>query len=179
MSGLHNTTIARLLFAERLPLNILRLVADLDTVLARLGADSRKLTWDRDHVALFDMPGRRIGLAWANGPSAGLATCLTLSVGPSPEMAEPAHNSTVQISIGHHALCSRLVERLRKRSQPIAVLWQQEPGPVTADFLETMLEALPRLPRQIMHRCYESASPLIRFAPRESGLPSVNPLCPA
>lgn len=157
MSGLQNTTIAQLLYAERLPLNILRLVADMDTILARLGADNRKLTWDRDHVALFDMPGRRIALAWANGPSAGLATCLTLSAGPSPEMTETAQISTAPISIGHHALCSRLVERLRKRSQPIAVLWQQEPGPVTADFLEALLEDLPSLPRQILHRCYESA----------------------
>ncbi len=151
-SVMQNSTISQLLFAEVLPCNILRLVAEIDAMLLRLGVTHRTLTWTCDNIALFDLPGTRIAIAWANGPANGLATCLTLSVGPSPEMADFG-----QISISHHALCSRLVERLRKRCLPIAVLWHQASGPVTPDLLEDMLDYLPTLPRKLNQDSYALA----------------------
>lgn len=152
MLKLQNTTIAQLLFAEVLPVNILRLVADIDAILVRLGAGNRRLIWDCDTIAVFDLPGLRIAIAWTNGRNNGFATCLTLSVGPSPDMADTGQNG-----IRHHALSSRLVERLRKRGQPIAILWHQAEGPVTPDMLEDMLDRLPKAPRNITNRSYIDA----------------------
>ena len=78
------SVIAELTFIEEPPINFARLVADLDSVLARLHAKNRQLIWDCEDVAIFDMPGTRIALAYNDGPRASIAATLTLSVGPSP-----------------------------------------------------------------------------------------------
>lgn len=138
------STIAELLFLNTPNLNFARLVSDLDTVLSRFRSLDRHLTWDYEDIAVFDMPGTRIVLATSDEPRAGVAMSLTLSVGPSH--LPPRLNATPQRQdqpVRHDALCSRLVERVRSRLSPDAVLWHEVPGEVSAETLDALAFSKP------------------------------------
>lgn len=141
MSQPLNSAIAQLLFCEAVPVTLAQLAADLDAVLCRTGATDRAMSWDCEDIVFFDLPGTRLTLSWLDHPGQGIATCLTLSVGPSPDLTRPGFLKT-----SHHALCSRLVERLQLRCKPAAIVWHQTAGAVTADVLDALNETLPKLP---------------------------------
>lgn len=141
MSQPLNSAIAQLLFCEAVPVTLPELAADLDAVLCRTGALDRSLTWDCEDIVFFDLPGTRLTLSWLDHPGQGIATCLTLSVGPSPHLTRPGFLKT-----SHQALCSRLVERLQLRCKPAAIVWHQTEGAVTADVLDALNDTLPTLP---------------------------------
>lgn len=132
------STIAQLVCCPQTPVNFARMVGDLDTVLSRFGDTQRKLCWDCEDVAIFDLPGTRILLGWTEHSGRGNA-CLSVSVGPSPMAATPGTRD------GHDALCVRLVERVQPRLAPKAVIWHQVEGVIGAETIDMLLDALPRL----------------------------------
>ena len=139
------STIAELLFLNAPNLNFARLVSDLDTVLSRFRTLDRHLTWDYEDIASFDMPGTRIVLATSEDPRPGVALSLTLSVGPShlpPRLnAAPARHES---QMRHDALCSRLVERVRSKLTPDAILWHEVEGEVNSDVLDAVAFSKPK-----------------------------------
>ncbi len=130
------SVIAELAFIEAPPINFARLVADLDSVLARLHAKNRQLTWDCEDVAIFDMPGTRIALAYNDSARAAVAATLTLSVGPSlvPELP----STGAPIAAQHDALCSKLVERVQARLKPDAIVWHETNAVVTVEVIDSL-----------------------------------------
>ncbi len=137
--GTQFSTIAELLFLDVPNLNFARLVSDLDTVLARFSELDRQLTWDYEDIASFDMPGTRIVLASTEAPRPGIAMSLTLSVGPSH--LPPRLNASPEQEfprLRHDALCSRLVERVRARLNPDAVMWHECEGLVSPEVLDAL-----------------------------------------
>lgn len=135
------SVIAELVFIEEPPINFARLVADLDSVLARLHAKDRQLAWDCEDVAIFDMPGTRIALAYNDSPRAGIKATLTLSVGPSHLPPPPTEGEPV--SARHDALCSKLVERVQARLKPDAVFWHESDTLVTVEVIDSLSTPMP------------------------------------
>lgn len=134
------STIAQLLCQNDQPPNFARLVGDLDAVLERIQNLSRKISWDCEDVATFDLPGTRILLAWTDHPGQGLSGILTLSVGPSP-MPGPG-----SMPPDHNALCSRLAERIQARVSALAILWHQIDCQMTPEWVDRLVDTLPDLP---------------------------------
>ena len=134
-SGL--STIAQLLFTDEKSLDFARIVSELDDVLTRLRGTDIQIAWDCDDLVTFDMSDTRILLAWAEVGRHRPGGCLTVSVGPSP--SELAVHSRIE----HDVLCSRLVERILMRFEPSAVLWCQIKGPVDAEVVDDLAEAVP------------------------------------
>lgn len=132
------STIAQLVCCPQTPVNFARMVGDLDAVLSRFGDAQRQLSWDCEDVAIFDLPGTRILLGWAEQTGRGNA-CLSVSVGPSPMAATPGARD------GHDALCVRLVERVQSRLEPEAVIWHQVEGVIGAETIDHLIDTLPRL----------------------------------
>lgn len=139
MSYASLSTIAQLVCCPETPVNFARMVGDLDAVLSRFGDTQRQLTWDCEDVAIVDLPGTRILLGWSEQTGRGNA-CLSVGVGPSPRARVPGARDD-----GHDALCVRLVERVQPRLAPEAVVWHQVEGVVTAETIDALIEALPRL----------------------------------
>ena len=141
----HKTTelsvIAELAFIEEPPINFARLVADLDSVLARLHAKNRQLTWDCEDVAIFDMPGTRIALAYNDSPRAAVAATLTLSVGPS--LVPTEQTSDTPNPVQHDILCSKLVERVQARLKPDAIVWHETDTVVTVEVIDSLSTQTP------------------------------------
>ena len=135
MSDLGLSTIAQLLFPNTASLNFARTVAELEAVLSRPQSCQVRIAWDCDDFVCFDIPGTRIQLAWSEVDRRGYTACLTISVGPV-ERASPRF---------HEDMCSRLVERIRTRFDPVAVMWCQAEGDVGADVIDDLLDALPHL----------------------------------
>lgn len=140
MSVASLSTIAQLLCQNEQTLNFARLVSDLDAVLERMRDLHRKVTWDCDDVAIFDLPGTRILLAWSDEPGQGLTGILTLSVGPSPLPRPPGAIPD------YNALCARLVERVQERMAPSAILWHQIDCMMSAEWVDLLIDTLPDLP---------------------------------
>ena len=130
------STIAELLFLEAPNLNFARLVSDLDTVLSRFRSLERQLTWDYEDTASFDMPGTRIVLSTSENPRPDVAIALVISVGPS----DIPQNDCAPMR--HDALCSKLVERVRMRLNPDAVLWHDIQGVVSCDLLDNLAQEM-------------------------------------
>ncbi len=135
------SVIAELAFIEEPPINFARLVADLDSVLARLHAKNRQLTWDCEDVAIFDMPGTRIALAYNDSRRASIAATLTLSVGPSlvPAVRDIDGPEAAQ----HDVLCSKLVERVQARLKPDAIVWHETNAVVTVEVIDSLSTPTP------------------------------------
>ena len=133
------STIAQLLYPVEKALDFARIVAELETVLARLRGSAVHITWDCDDLVTFDMPETRILLAFADLSDPSLAACLTVSVGPGPDC------DIVPDDAEHDLLCSRLVERIQNRFFPAAVIWRQVQGPIGAELVDSLMESLPDL----------------------------------
>lgn len=140
MSATTLSTIAQLLCQQDNHVSLARLVGDLDAVLERLGEESRRVIWDCDDVAIFDLPGTRILLGWSEDPGHGLHAVLTLSVGPSPLAARPG------IMMDHDGICRRLVERVQDRIGAVATLWRQIDCQMSAEWVDMLIDAIPDMP---------------------------------
>lgn len=144
MTSLELSTIAQLLYIDAESVDFARIVAELDAVLTRMRGKEIVISWDCDDLVTFDVPETRILLAWSETGRRSLAGCLTVSVGPSPM------SQTVQGKAEHDVLCSRLVERIQGRFQPLAVLWRQVEGAVGADQVDEMVDNLPQKHTQVL-----------------------------
>ena len=135
MSDLGLSTIAQLLFPHEQSIDFARTVAELEGVLSKLQSHAVRIAWDCDDFVCFDIPGTRIQLAWSEVDRRGYKACLSVSVGPG-EVASRGY---------HEDMCSRLVDRIQTRFQPVAVLWCQADGLIGAEVIDGLLDALPHL----------------------------------
>ena len=135
MSDLGLSTIAQLLFRDERSIDFAKTVAELENVLSRLQSQEVRIAWDCDDFVCFDIPGTRIQLAWSEVDRRGYKACLTVSVGPG-ERASPKF---------HEAMCSRLVDRIQSRFDPVAVMWCQTDGAIGYEVIDDLLDALPHL----------------------------------
>lgn len=135
MTDLGLSTIAQLLFPTEQSIDFARTVAELEGVLSRLQSQDVRIAWDCDDFVCFDIPGTRIQLAWSEVDRRGYKACLSVSVGPG----QPASKGF------HEDMCSRLVDRIRSRFDPVAVLWCQSDGVIGADVFDELLDSLPHL----------------------------------
>lgn len=135
MSDLGLSTIAQLLFLNERSIDFARIVSELEGVLTRLQPQDVRLQWDCDDYVCFDIPRTRIQLAWAEVDRRGYRGCLSVAVGPGE-----------QASRGYHEdMCSRLVDRIQSRFDPVSVLWCQAEGAVESEVLDDLLDHLPHL----------------------------------
>ena len=132
-------TIAQLVYADKQPLNFARLVAELHSILARLHGTDLSFEWDCEDIAFFDLPATRIALGWDDRPGKGYSACMTVSVGPLPNI------SARSASGEHEEMCSRMVERLHKRYPALSILWHQTEEQLTSDLLDRLIDGLPPL----------------------------------
>lgn len=135
MSDLGLSTIAQLLFLTERSINFARIVAELETVLARLQPRNVHLAWDCDDFVCFDIPGTRIQLSWSEVERRGYRGCLSIAVGPGERASRGYHED----------MCSRLVDRIQSRFDPVAVLWCQAEGAIGSEVIDDLLFALPHL----------------------------------
>ena len=163
MSESQLSTIAQLLFADPRSIDFARIVAEFETVLTRLRGDRLQIHWDCEDLVVMDMPGTRIVLAWTRNPGYRYDGALLISVGP-----ETAAGLLVPQHQVHDQLCSRLVERIQLRHPADATLWHQTPGPVEAELVDALFDAIPTMSDLI----YDSAS----VAPAPAADPVEEPL---
>ena len=135
MTDLGLSTIAQLLFPHEQSIDFARTVAELEGVLSRLQPHQVRIAWDCDDFVCFDIPGTRIQLAWSEVDRRGYKACLSVSVGPGEMAARGVHED----------MCSRLVDRIQTRFDPVAVLWCQAEGVIGADVIDELLDTLPHL----------------------------------
>ena len=133
------STIAQLLYLNEHSIDFARTVAELEGALSRIQPDRVKVAWDCDDFVCFDIPGTRIQLAWAEVDMRGYKACLSVSVGPGGVSARGFHED----------MCSRLVDRIKSRFDPVAVLWCQTEGPIGSDVIDDLLTTLPHLNRDL------------------------------
>jgi hypothetical protein len=137
MTSALQTTVVALFYALPPAINFARLVADLDSALAGLPHGERRITWDCDDVAMVDVDGARIVLAWADRLPGALQACLAVSVGPGPDSALPDR-------LSHRAapLAQLIADRIATRMPPASIVWHTEEGVMTSDRLDIVTEAL-------------------------------------
>lgn len=135
MTDLGLSTIAQLLFPTEQSIDFARTVAELEGVLSRLQSQDVQIAWDCDDFVCFDIPGTRIQLAWSEVDRRGYKACLSVSVGPGQRASKGFHED----------MCSRLVDRIQTRFDPVAVLWCQADGVIGAEVIDELLDALPHL----------------------------------
>jgi hypothetical protein len=129
------STIAQLLFPSENSIDFARIVAELELVLTRLNGVTTDIAWDCEDFVCFQIPGRRFVLAWSEVARRGFGGCLSVAVGPgrTGDGGDPAD------------LCSRLVDRIQSRFDPLAVLWCQAEGVTDAEVIDTLVDQLPHL----------------------------------
>ena len=164
------STIAQVLFAPSSTLNYARIVAELEAVLTHLKPEALTTTWDCDDLVFFDLAETRIGLGYAEFEAAPIASCLTVSVGPR-------HRTAHGLDAGFDVLCSRIVERLQTRYQPVAVLWNQTAAEVSADLFDAMTEDLPVM-EQALPPIDALLDPLWRTAQAAATAPALPQMIP-
>ena len=135
MTDLGLSTIAQLLFPSEQSIDFARTVAELEGVLSRLQSQDVKIAWDCDDFVSFEIPGTRIQLAWSEVDRRGYKACLSVSVGPGKVASKGFHED----------MCSRLVDRIQTRFEPVAVLWCQADGEIGSQVIDELLDALPHL----------------------------------
>ncbi|MFT4151195.1 MAG: hypothetical protein QM656_13435 [Paracoccaceae bacterium] len=138
MRANRSSTIAQLLYSNPPAPNFARLVAGMEKALSSFRATDRRLDWDQDDVAIFDIDHCRIALALTENPGDGHAACLTISAGPSPFLPGP----DAAPFVAQH-LCSALVEQIGGDLPADAILWSEVGGIVTAEALDELMQQLP------------------------------------
>lgn len=146
-------TICQLVCDADTQVNFARLVSDLDAVLGRFASCPVSMTWDCEDIALFDMPGTRILMAWNERIGLDHLSCLTISVGPSPMSRTPGQFPA------HDAMCVQLVERVQRRIPHLAAIWHHIPGIATSETIDELVDALPRLTTPDVSQYLEEESP--------------------
>lgn len=132
------STIAQMLYATGKAVDFARNVVELETVLTRLRGDALKVEWDCDDVVCFDTAETRILLSRAEYGRAGQA-CLTVAVGP----LHPDPGAASEDLVNHQAMCARMVERIKHRNPPQAIVWREVEGRVDADVSDELIDLLP------------------------------------
>jgi hypothetical protein len=139
------STIAELVFVDTPVLNFARLVGDLDAVLRRFHPQDRTMLWDCDDIAIFDVPGTRIALAYTENPRQGVAASLLIAVGPSPTPAERRVGPSRAHAVARHdVLCARLVDRMQARLAPHSTFWHESDGQLTSDLFDALCSVQPQ-----------------------------------
>ncbi len=155
-----SSTIAQLLCFQCLPLNVAKLVGEIDKLLHDWLDHPVKARWDSDTVVTFDQPGTRILLGWTPTPGQGISGVLTLSVGPSPMLGRPVMRPDAK------ELCHRLVAAVQPRIHADEVLWHQIACQMSEDWVDLLIDALPdRGPDRGPGRIPAPQSNLPRLAP--------------
>lgn len=149
------STIAQLLFVKHPQLNFAHVVSELDSALARCPADTRSLTWDCDDVAVFDLDGSRIVLAYSDDLKGNHAACLTVAVGHGP-----ANHLAATLALRRDSLCRMIADRLSGRYDVDEIRWHETQATVTAELIDDLLEELPVT--------IESPAPVIDIAEPEA-----------
>lgn len=144
MSHVANSTIAQVIYANPQNCNFVRVVAELETLLARMRNTVLQTRWDCDDVVVFDIGETRIVLGWSENMKGHLPACLLVSVGPMPAAANAAQDPS------HDKHCIRLVERIQSRYTPDAVLWHQLPLAIELEMVDALTDALPSI-QQVLH----------------------------
>jgi hypothetical protein len=144
MSVETTSMIAQLLFTEHPELNFAHVVGELDAALAKCPATVRSLTWDCDDVAVFDLDGSRVVLAFSDDLTGAYAACLTVSVGHGP-----ARNLSTALASRRNALSRMITDRLSGRYDIDEILWHEATMPVTAEVIDELIEKLPRVGGQV------------------------------
>lgn len=137
MRGQANSTIALLLFVKLPNLDFSRIVSELETALSGCTAARRAITSDCDDVALFDLDGSRVGLAWTKCLEPSQMSCLAISVGHGPANEDPAH-----FAERRETLCRVIVDRIQGHYPADAVLWHHRDAMTTCDALDEMIGEL-------------------------------------
>jgi hypothetical protein len=139
MEDMIQSTIAQLLFSGESALNFAKIVGELQGVLSRRNPDTVRIAWDHDDLVVFDLDECRILLSWNDVSGNGFGGCLSVAVGPSA----PDRDSDADYQL--EVLCSRLVERIQNRFNPLVVLWRQVDGMVDSERIDALIDRLPRL----------------------------------
>ncbi|MDP2081136.1 MAG: hypothetical protein U0934_11440 [Pseudotabrizicola sp.] len=137
--GTAHARIAQLLFAEEHPFNFKQLIEELYCTLTQLDDTEVSLEWDGAHLARFDLPSVRIVLVAIDRPCKIWATCMTISVEPSPNGSELACGASYELT------CSSLVKYLSRRHAAVTTIWHQVKEPLTTDLHNRLAAALPLL----------------------------------
>jgi hypothetical protein len=117
----------------------------------RFHPNDRSMLWDCDDVAIFDVPGTRIALAYTERPRAGVAASLLIAVGPSPKPVQSRITPTrAHASVRHDVLCSRLVERVQSRLSPQAVHWHESASQLTTDLIDALSSVQSKTKHRVM-----------------------------
>ena len=138
MTHVPDTTIAALLFAHAPNVNFAHVVGDLSRALALCPGASPVLTWDRDDIALFDMPGARIVLGWAEGLGGAHDAACLVSAGPG---ALPVAERDA-LGGRHEEVCGMIAGRLETLHAPALTIWHRIPGMMTPEVLDDITEHL-------------------------------------
>lgn len=133
-------TIAQLVYADKQPLNFARLVGELHSILAQLHGPELLFEWEYEDIAFFDLPVTRIALGWDDKPGKGYSACMTVAVGPLPDILPPLSGSDA-----HEEMCSRMVERLHDRFPALSILWHQSEEQLNCELFDRLVEELPPL----------------------------------
>ena len=138
MRSTPKSTIAQLLFARQPLPNFAAIVGELDTALDRCPAERRRLSWDCEDVAIFELDDMRVVLGNSEAPGNGYLACLAIAVGPNT-----ADAPQTALTRRHEGLCRMIADGVQQRYPVEAVLWHEAEGPVTSDTLDALLDALP------------------------------------
>lgn len=130
------STIAQLLFAGHTAIGFSRIVAELQNVLDRQIMGGVRTAWDHDDLVTLETIECRILLSWNEVSGTDFKECLCVSVGPSEMPGGCTADEQLEL------LCSRIVERIQNRFNPVAVIWRQVQGSVNGELIDTLIERL-------------------------------------
>ncbi len=136
MTQMNQSTIVQLLFCETPRMNFAGLVTELEIALEQASAGQCAVDWDHDDIVVFEADKCRFVLAYCAQPSQHIAACLTLSVGPASGF------QTEALPILTEAACRMIIKRLDLRYAPDHQHWHSVSGPVGADEIDALNEAL-------------------------------------
>jgi hypothetical protein len=141
MTSVPQTIVAVLFYALPPAFNFARLVADLDAALDGLPHAERRIGWDCDDVALVDVDGGRIVLAFADQLHGALPACLAVTVGPGPATGLP-DPLTWRAEPVARMIIARIAARLPAAEARLITV----EGVMTAERLDSVIEALAEPP---------------------------------
>ncbi len=145
MKNSMTSVIAEVIFSTEIATNFAKLVGELDRILERTQSGQRRLNWDYEDIAIFDLPGVRFVLNTVDSNTCSAHPSLMISVGPSHIPAEIG-----QVPSDYTSLCLRLVEKAQARFDVAAILWHECEGVVTPELLDALVDAQPELPDEIL-----------------------------
>lgn len=135
------SAIARMVYAGPSVPNFARVVARMDRELTCFRGRNRRLEWDEDDLAIFDLDCCRIVLAMAESSPVGrgnhgVGACLTVAAGRSPY---PAVGDEPPFWPQH--LCCALVEKLCEDQPCAIVMWSEKEGTISEAMIDRILSS--------------------------------------